>query len=783
VLKPANVREPERLVGVYSPSLKKPGDYRLFSYPAYRDARAAHEVFEDVFAFSPVSVGVRDGEFSRRLPALRVSASYLSMLGSTVALGRDFVPADEDDAEPVVIVSHAWWLRNGARRDILDTSLTINGRPATVIGVLAPGFTGMIPTSPPDFLLPLFSSGDDLDGLTDRSRHNWFVIGRLRPDVSIERANERLAMHAANLGQAFPREEGDHGLLVAKAPIMAVSSAPHDDRRTLGSLSLLLIGMSAAVLLIACLNLANMLLARSAARRREVAIRLALGARRRRILRQLITEGGLLALAGGALGLLLSAVVTSRLVMAVNAIAPMPIALDVKPDATVLLVSLGFCLFATLAFALGPAWRLSRPDVAADMKSQPDGSGSDIRRRFVGRHLLAVTQVALSLTLLVGAGLFGRAAYRVSRLDTGFPTDRGLYLHFDAGLASYPERRLAVRMEELVQRVRAMPGVESAALAATFPMGYLSMGEIVRRAGTPWPTPDNAATPEEGLAMGSVLNEVSSDYFQTLGVKVIRGREFEPHEAAPGRTHRVAVINTVLAEKLWPREEALGRSVQLPGSAPLEVVGVVANHRATLKDSTPQPMIFLPCGRDTRSEMLLVVRGSPGLDAGDLLRRTREEARRLDERIPLVAARTLRDHVDANFQAWIIRAAGGLFAALGASAMLLAVLGVYGVTAFGVARRTREIGIRMAMGSTRAAVLRLILAQGASLTAAGLVGGLVLGALAALAMKGFLFEVRPFDPWVFTCAFLLLASASLLACWLPARRAARVDPMVALRNE
>jgi len=784
VLKPVGGRDPGRLVALYSPSTERPGDYRLHSYPAVKDLDGAKEVFEGVFAYSPTSVGVRDGDLSRRLPALQVSAGYLSVLGHRMFLGRDFRPEDDASGEPVAIVSHAWWRRNGASPGIVGSALSVNGRPFTVVGVAPPNFTGTVPSYPPEVLLPLYSLGGGSDATTDRGRASWFAAGRLRDGMSLATANARLAVLGSRLAEAYPGEDGGFGLEAGALPRMGTSSAPMNDRRTMSALSALLLGMSAMVLLIACLNLANMLLARGAARRREVAIRLALGARRTQVLRQLLAEGGLLALTGGALGLAMAFTSAGWMVSAVNTVAPSPLALDVRPDGRVLAATFGFCVFATLFFALGPAWRLSRPDVAPDMSSQPEAAAARRGvRRFAGRRLLAVAQVALSLALLVGAGLFGRAALRASNLDTGFATERGLYLQFDADLANYPEAVAQDRFHEVLERVRGLPGVESAALAATVPLGHLSMGESVQRAGTPQPAPADAATAADGKAVGAVLNSVSSDYFRTLGVEVVRGREFELRESRAGGFPPVAVINTVLARELWPGEEALGRKLQLPGQRVLEVVGVVAPFRGNATDQLPPPMVFLPSGVDGRQEMILQVRAAAGVDAADLLRRARQQADAVDPNLPVVAAKTLRRHVETNFQVWVVTAGGGLFAALGSVALLLAVLGVYGVTAHGVARRRREIGVRMALGATRAAVLRLVLREGALLTAAGLTAGLLLGAGAASAMGRFLFEVHPFDPLVFALAATLLAGSAMLSCWLPARRAARVDPMVALRSE
>jgi putative ABC transport system permease protein len=329
-----------------------------------------------------------------------------------------------------------------------------------------------------------------------------------------------------------------------------------------------------------------------------------------------------------------------------------------------------------------------------------------------------------------------------------------------------------------------LAGVESASLAATVPLGELFI-DRVQRAGSPVPPPKDAATPAEGQAIQANYNIVSSDYFRTLGVALQRGREFEAREFSTTNLPRVAIINTALAEKLWPNEEVLGRRVQFRNGQPVEVVGIVSSFRGELTERTPRPAVFVPYAQagDDWASMNLLVRALPMADATALLRTVRDEVRRIDPALPVLATKTLRHHVATNIQVRLISAGAWVFATLGAVAMLLAVLGVYGVKAYAVARRTREIGIRMALGASRKAVLGLILREGAKLTLVGLAISLLLAAAAARAISGFLFEVPPYDPMIFLTAPLLLTLPALLACWLPARRAAKVDPMVALRYE
>ncbi|MBN9691506.1 MAG: ABC transporter permease [Verrucomicrobia bacterium] len=784
ILRPIAGREPERLVGVYSEDTTRPGQFRGFSYPNFQDVRAGRDVFEDVFAFNPSQVGVLEGDQTRRVSSLNVSANYFSVLGAPMSLGREFLPEEEASGVPVVIVSYPWWQQNGARPEIIGQTLTINGRSFTVVGVAARNFTGTVPTFPADVFLPLHADQESPGFLRQRDRHSWMLIGRLKPGLSLEAANERLLALSQQMAEANPGENRTQKLVVARLPRMAMTMQPHDDHGQLGALSALLLTLSGAVLLIACLNLANLMLARGTARCREISIRFALGATRRTVLGQLLVEGLLLALFGSLLGLLVSAWTAENLVAALNAISPARLELDTRPDYRVVAATLGFCLLAVIFFALGPAWKLARIDAQSGLNEREGTTQSTAGRSlWAPRHLLVMGQVALSLALLVAAGLFVRGALRTVAPDLGFPLERGFYLELDGGLAGYSETRTRQVYAEVLERVRTLPGVESASLAATIPLGMLSMGEGVQRAGSPLPPPTSATSPAEGEAIGATFNVVSSDYFRTLGVRVQRGREFQDNEFQPGGTRRVALVNSILAEKLWPGEDILGRQIQFGRDGTMEVVGVVAPFKFHLSEHTLNPMVLVPFGQDFRPAMILQIRALPGMDSVRLLGVVRAELQRLDPNLPVLGAKTLQNHVETNVQVWVIRTGAGLFVALGLIALLLAVVGVYAVKAFMVACRTREIGIRMALGADRSEVVGMVLWDGLKITVLGFGLGLLLSAGLARAMRGFLFEVQPFDPWVFGVSLIALSLSAGLACWLPARRAARVDPMVALRTE
>jgi predicted permease len=806
LLKPISGREPERLVGVYSRDTTRADDYRLFSHPNYADLRAGSEVFDDILATNLFSAGVMEGDTTRRLMAAKISSNYFSVFGVQLAQGRPFTAQEETQPAPVAIVSHRWWRQRGASPDLVGQSIRVNGRLLTVVGVTPRGFTGPVAFFSTDLFLPL--SFDQLgseganNSLQDRKRHDLTLVGRLKHGLTLEDANARLKLISARLAEAYPDANRDQLVTVAQLPRMAISSAPRNDRAQIATVGAITLSLSGIVLLIACLNLANMLLARGAARRKEFAVRQALGARGGRLVGQLLTEGFLLAALGAVAGVVLAALATHWLFDSMAQLLPFAFDFDPWPDIRVLAATLGFSLLATLFFALGPALTTVRLDVNTELK---EGVGEAVRsprgRLLAARNLLVIGQVALSLCLLVAAGLAGRGAIQAIRIDPGFDLDRGFFLQVDGGLAGYDETETRQLYRRMMERVGSLPGVEAASMALTPPFADLVFGQRVQRGGAPFPPPQDAATPAQGKAIPANYNVIGPDYFRALGVTLRQGREFRSTEGADAAAPRVAIINSTLAEKLWPGKTALGQTVQLAGGseaddpgtggfAPLEarpqqafeVVGVVPPFKVDLFRRGDHPMIFVPFGQHYFAEMRLHVRASPTANVDALIREARDEVRRLDPALPMLAAKSLRFHLETSSGVLLLRIGALSFATFGGVALLLALIGVYGVNSYMVARRTREIGVRMALGAGRRAVLRLFLREGLILTGVGLALGLVLAGLVARLMRGILFEVSPFDPLVFGLASALLAGAALIACWLPARRATRVDPMEALRR-
>jgi predicted permease len=602
---------------------------------------------------------------------------------------------------------------------------------------------------------------------------------------------------ASNFERAYPVEQKDQTFTIEALSRFSLSTGPSSGSN-IKRLAPLLFGMSAVVLLVACLNLANMLLARGAARRKEIAIRLALGGSRWRIVRQLLVEGFVLALAGGAFGLLLGVWSSDLLVASLGKKLPIDIVWQGGLSMPVLAATFAFCLLGTFAFALGPALKLSKAAVIGDLKEHA-GKDAVVRRwKFLPRHPLVVVQIAFSLALLTAAALFIRGAAKAATVDIGLETSSNYLLEVDASLATYDQPRAQDLYRKLEERLATLPGVERASISSTVPFGMIDLSKSVQRAGVN-PAPEaKPATAAEGRAFDATLNSVGADYFKTVGLPLLRGRAFTGAEAMQETSPKVAIIDEVLAEKLWPAGDALGQQIQLADKdaprarggdagtkAPIEVIGIARFVRNDLFEKDPSGMLYLPFAGGFQSNVFFQIKFAPnaGRDPGataDLIRRT---VREVDPAVPILSLKTFAQHLDGNIELWIVRAGAALFSTFGALALVLATVGVYGVKAYSVARRTREIGIRMALGARRETVQWMILREGAVMLTAGVALGLLLAAATGKLLSGMLYNVGALDPLAFAIAPVVLAAAALLATWLPARRATRISPMAALRTE
>jgi predicted permease len=798
LLKPLLIQKPEELVGCYSRNTHKADSYRAFSYPNYVDLRDGNAVFTSLAAHNLAMVGLAEGDTTRRVFADLVSFNYFATFGVPLFRGRTFTAAEEHPGSPaeVVIVSYSFWKKTGSDPDLVGKTLKINSRILTVVGITAEGFTGTSAMVSPELYMPLSlheAMTNDFEGvgrsLAMRDNHVLILVGRLRSGLAGKAADSQLAAVASGLEQAYPAENKDQTFMVSPLSRMSISTNPSSDSQ-IWIPAVLLLSMAGVVLLIASLNVANMMLARGSARRKEIAIRLALGGARQKIVQQLFTESLLLALAGGAAGLLVADWSTGLLMHSLPRLVPIDLVYNASPDFRVLAATMGFCVLSTLLFGLGPAWNLSRPDVVSGLK---DGEHEDIttgkrRRLFSRRNVLVMSQVSLSLVLLTSAGLFIRSAQRAANVEPGFRLDNEMVVEVDPSMAGYDEAHGRQIFRSLIERLGSIPGVESASLAGTVPFGMVSLGRGVQRSSD---APPSAADPSsKGTVVSMGFNIVGQDYFKTLGVPLLRGREFRAAETAGNTKTAVAILDKAAAHKLWPNEEAVGKHIRMilsegTKTQDAEVVGVAGGVQDSIFGGESQAHLYVPFGQEYQADMHIHLKVAVQGNAAEarLLDTIRREIRSVDSRLPVLALRTLRQHLDTSIELWIVRTGARMFSIFGGVALLLAMVGLYGVRAYTVARRTREIGIRMALGANAGDTLRMILREGLLVTLMGAGIGLLLSAALGRVLASFLYKVSGADPVVFTAAPILLAAISLLACYLPARKAARVDPMVALRYE
>jgi predicted permease len=797
VWRPISAQEPDRLVRIFSKDKKPTGGYRSFSYHNFTEVREKNSAFTGVAAFSVCMAGVNEGDLIRKTFTFLASANYFDIFGVRMWKGRAFLPEEEKpgSAVPVAVVSYTYWRKAGSDPDLVGKTIRLNSRAFTVVGIAPEGFTGTSAMFSPEFWLPLGMyeavandfTNEKKQTLADPKNHALMLVARLKPGLSLAAAQTQLQPLAARLEEALPDVNKDQTYEVGKLSRLSISTNPQKDSSDVSSL--LLLAVSGAVLLIACFNLANMLLARSASRRREIAIRLALGAGRLRLVRQLLTEGFLLSLVGGAGGLLLASWANQLLV---NSFIPklpfMDIVFITRPDWRILAATFGACLLSVLVFGLGPAWKLSRINVTAHLKEQvgDEMQGRAGRGLFSLRSFLVVGQLALSIALLTSAGLFAKGALNAARANPGFSFDHLALVETDAALAGYDETKGQQVNLQLVERLRALPGVEAATLAYLVPFGLFSDGCTVEKIATGPEAGSTTNSTGANKALNAAFNIVGTDYFKTLGLGVLRGREFDAIEVAANSSSHVAIIDEPLAQELWPGEDPLGRNIKLSGkSGTVQIVGVVPGIRNDLTEKAPSSHVYVPFGQDYRSSINLHLRLKPLAPEGEsaVFKSVRETIRATQPDLPLVSIQTMRRFHEEGLMVWFISTAARLFGAFGALALVLAVVGVYGVNAYIVARRTREIGIRIALGATARDVVSKVLKQALVLTAVGVGLGLVLALGLGFVLRSVVYGSQAIDPLAFTIGPLCLTVAALVACYIPARRAATIQPMAALRYE
>jgi macrolide transport system ATP-binding/permease protein len=762
LLQPVPGVDASQLIALHGKTTSR--DDLSFSYLNFTDLRAAKpDGIEDLVAFRGVAINLRgDGE-PRRVWGQLVTANFFDVLRVRPHLGRGFIASDTAaiDSAPVAVLSHDTWTRLfNADPGIVGRTITLNARPFTVVGIAPDGFRGTMVGLGLDVFVPItmqraFMSGDRL-----QNRGNSFlqVYGRLAPGATVERAQAALDViaarqateHAANEGRGIVTEplwrDGAAGLLL---PVMAT-----------------LMAVVGVVLLIACANLAGLLLARAAGRQREVAVRLAVGASRGRLVRQFLLESALLAIGGGIAGVAL-ATWTSGLLMALMPPTPYPIAFDTGVNLRVVAFAAVTTVVTALAFGLLPALRASRPDVSSALKDAAAAAGGGAARARI-RNSLVVVQVALTLLLLVCAALFVRGLTHARGVDPGFTLRNGLIAAVDLLPNGYDAAKGTAFLAQLVDRVSVIPGVEAATVATAMPLDISSGSDM--------------GVDIEGYQAGAneevqaYYNRVGPRYFQTMGIRIVAGRALDERDGS-GRQLAV-VINETMARKYWKGQDPIGRTIRY-GSGPATVVGVAADGKYGRLNEEPRNYLYLSLAQNFRHDGLLIVRTNGEPDA--VMPLVQAEVRRLDANLPLFDVRVVSEHMELSV--FIPRLASMILGVFGGLALLLAIVGLYSVVAFGVAQRTREIGVRLALGATRADILSLVVRQGMKLALYGLVIGALLAGAAAQAIRSQLMGVTPVDPVSFGGTAALLFMVALAACVIPARRAARLDPVRALRND
>lgn len=778
--RPVPVDRPEELVAVFTVDSQFPGMLPT-SYPNFRDLKEGPGLQEGnrgVFSGLVASLAIQaslsgDGE-PEKLEGALVSGDFFDVLGARPQLGRGFLP--EEDGAPgghaVVVVGDGLWRRRfAADPHLVGRSLTLNNQPFTVIGIAPPGFAGAQALSKAEIFVPLAMHDQMLFGIP----RQWFevrgalllsLVGRRAPGVSLEQAQAALDTIARRLETAFPddNEARSYKLL----PYLAATIDPNqrDSYVKAGAVLATVVGL---VLLIACSNIANLLLARAAARRREIAVRLALGVTRARLVRQLLVESVCLGLLGGIAGLGL-AFVGRRLLWALRP-PNIPETLDIRFDLPVLAFTLGLAVLTGLLFGLAPALKSSRLSLVAALKSGAASTGKPSRLP-LGQALVAF-QVALSMVALLGAGLFLSSLAHVQRIDPGFAADELAVLTYDLGPRRLSETDGRDLHRRVLEQARRLPGVRGAALGQNLVFvttALLTPIEIEGREDS-----------DEPIYIQS--QSVSPGYFETLGIPLRAGRGFADTDRPDGQP--VAIVNETMAKRFWPDASSLGKRFTLAGSErPVEIVGVAADAKYNTIGEDPKLYAYLPVTQVYAPEMTLHLRGSDLAGtrrAGPLLAAARSEIARLDPNLPLYNVEPMSAILARSL--WAPRIGAVLLGLFGGVALVLVAVGVYGVMSYSVSQRNRELGIRVAIGADRRSVLGLVLRQALVLVGLGLAAGLALALTSTHAVASLLYGVSPLDPLILVATIAVLLAVAFLASYLPARRATRVDPILVLRDE
>jgi putative ABC transport system permease protein len=746
------------------------------SYPDFLDYRALHNIFADalVFADGPVNLGA-DGRAERAWGEF-VSGNYFSMLGLQPAFGRTFAPDEGwiEAKDPLIVLSYKFWSeRFGSNPAAMGRTVQINNRAFTIIGVAPQNFHGAYYFIDPDFYLPVTTlpliSPANKTVLTGRNEFGFHVLARLQPGVSPEQAKAAAAPTDRRLQQDYPDSHRSFALQVY--PELKARPEPGLVADFMPKLVVVFMSLVGFVLLIACANVANLILARANGRRKEIATRTALGASPWRMIRQLLTESLLLSLVGGIAGLLIARWAAMGL-MSIHVPTDVPLRLfDLRMDYRIFVFCFAVALVTGIVAGILPALRTTRTDLAETLKEGGRSGGASATHNRL-RSALVVAQVAISLLLLAGAGFFIHSFQNSAHTDMGFRTTAILMASVDLESQGYTEARGQQFYEQLRDRMKARAGVRAAAVASFIPMGYdVDAASIF---------PQGQAASNKSETETVFLNAVQPEYFRTLGVPVIQGREFTASDDA--KSPRVAIINEVFAKKIWPGQDPIGKTFQTYRNGPvIQVIGMTPTGKYLFLYESPTPYVYFPLKQYYRSGATLFVYS--GGDPLQLVAAVREEARNLDAALPLYNVNTMEEHVRYGKPLLPARLGAMLVGAFGLLGLALASVGVYGVISYSVSQRTQELGIRTALGARPRNVIGMVVRQGMSLAGMGIAVGLALAFLLLRGMHAVLYGIGATDFPTFGIVSALLLSVAFVATYIPALRATKVDPVIALRHE
>jgi len=757
LLKSLPVAEPGRLVLVRARHAVH-GLNTSFGYPFFRELERRNDVFSGMAAHFQVPVNLASDNSTVRQKGELVNGGFFRTLGVRPALGRLLAPEDDgaEGAHPVCVISYRLWQsRFGGDPKILEKAISLNTQPFQIVGVTEPGFHGAELQGSYDLQIPMSMTKPFMGMERDGKGWSWLqIMGRLKPGVSMQRAQASIDSLARSLDSGGPQFAA-YFLADGRQGFGGV-------RKQFQNPVIILMALSGLVLLIACANLANLLVAKAAERRREIAIRLSLGGTRARLIRQLLAESLLLASLGGVCGLLLAAVLDRTLAAMLSGASS---TIVVRPNLAVIAFTLGLSVVTAILFGLAPALEATRPELLPALKEAPRSS-SGLGRTWLRRGLIAV-QITICLVLVFGAGLFARTLRSLQTVDLGFRTERIVLLSMNPGQSGYDSVRSDAFFAELLRRTRETSGVERAALAN---ISVLSNGMFAAMVRVP------GYTPRGGVEPNNTFNTVSDGYFQTLETPILRGRDFNGHDTKASPL--VAIVNERFVEYYWPGQDPIGRHIKALGKD-VEIVGLVKTAKYQTVREDPQITIYLPLTQRPAGQFTLMVRTS--IEPAAIIARVREQVRAIAPKLPVYNVTTLSQQMKEQLSSE--RVLSLLSILFGALAMLVAGAGLYGVIAYAVVRRTREIGVRMAIGARGLDVIRLFVGEIVLLAAIGIAIGAPLALACARLLQSSLYGVKHNDAFTLAAADIILLGVAFVAALLPARKAARIDPAVALRYE